>query len=115
MEMIRERKRNKNTKEYDRLNNLVKSSCREAKEKMWQERCEKIERLDKQNLHKELHQETKALCKSSIRKQSSGCIADKEGNILFDEVAKEKRWMEYISELYDDIKPNFLRNKSENS
>ena len=44
----------------------------------------------------------KDLSGNSKRSTEGGCIKDKQGNLLFDKEEVEKRWTEYIKELYDD-------------
>ena len=46
---------------------------------MWQENCEKVENLENQNKHKELHQAVKTMINNGKKKKklASGCIADK--------------------------------------
>ena len=46
----------------------------------------------------------------NLKKKSSGCIIDKHGKLLLDKEEIAARWVEYITELYDDYRdqmPNF--------
>ena len=44
----------------------------------------------------------KELTSKNTKKKASGCIKDKNGNILFDQEEIAARWVEYITELYED-------------
>ena len=70
---------------------------------MFGNRCAEIEDLENKHHSRRLHEEVKRLTdrKSSV-KTSSGCINNKDGTLLFENDDIEKRWVEYISELYKD-------------
>ena len=65
------------------------------------EQCEEIECLEKQHKTKEMYDKVKELNKKCTLK-GGGSITDKNGKILFDQEEIDKRWVEYIKELYDD-------------
>ena len=65
------------------------------------EQCEEIESLEKQHKTKEMYDKVKELTKKCTLK-GGGSILDKNGKILFDQEEIDKRWVEYIKELYDD-------------
>ena len=58
--------------------------------------------LEKQYKSREMHNKVKELTSKNTKKKASGCIKDKNGNILFDQEEVEARWLEYITELYED-------------
>ena len=77
--------------------------CKVAKEQWYEDRCTEIENLERTHNMRLLHQKVKDLTdRRSGVKTGSGCVRDKSGELLFEEKDIEKRWTEYISELYDD-------------
>ena len=80
-----------------------KKMCKEAKEKWYNERCEEIEKLEKEHNMRAMHQKVKELTdKKKGIKTNSGCIRDKNGTMLFEKDLVANRWVEYISDLYKD-------------
>ena len=61
-----------------------------------------MEQLEKQYKSREMHSKVKELTSKNTKKKASGCIKDKNGNILFDQEEIAARWVEYITELYED-------------
>ena len=55
----------------------------------------------KQHKTKEMYDKVKELTKKCTLK-GGGYITDKNGKILFEQEEIDKRWVEYIKELYDD-------------
>ena len=49
-----------------------------------------------------MHNKVKKLTSKKTKKKTSGCIKDKNGNILFNQEEIAARWVEYIIELYED-------------
>ena len=49
-----------------------------------------------------MHNKEKELTTKNTKKKASGCIKDKNGNILFNQEEIAARWVEYITKLYDD-------------
>ena len=49
-----------------------------------------------------MHNKVKELTSKNTKKKASGCIKDKNGNILFNQEEIAARWVEYITELYED-------------
>ena len=49
-----------------------------------------------------MHNKVKDLTSRNTLKKASGYIKDKNGNILFDQEEIAARWVEYITELYED-------------
>ena len=49
-----------------------------------------------------MHNKVKYLTSKNTKKKASGCIKDKNGNILFDQEKITARRMEYITELSED-------------
>ena len=56
--------------------------------------------IEKQYKSREMHNKVKELTLKNTEKKASGCIKDKNGNILFDQEEIAARWLEYITELY---------------
>ena len=105
--MDKRRELKKHTEEYREMEAVIRANCKVAKEEWYSARCEEIEDLEKKHHAKELHQKVKDLTdrKRNIR-TGNGCIKDKDGNLLFEKRDVENRWVEYISELYDDTDRN---------
>ena len=106
LKMMEERsklKENGKTEEYDKKDKEIKKACRDAKEKWFNEICEELLLLEKNNNSKEMHAKVKEAIGAKKKKtRLQACIKDKEGKILFETNLIEDRWKEYISELYDD-------------
>ena len=49
-----------------------------------------------------MHNKVKELTSKNTKKKASGCIKDKNENILFNQEEIAGRWVEYITELYED-------------
>ena len=63
-----------------------------------------------------MHNKVKELTSKNTTKNASGCIKDKNGNILFNQEKIAARWVEYITELYEDHReqmPKFEVNSGE--
>ena len=104
LNLIENRKQFKNSDkdEYNRLNKQINLACKEAKEKWLVNECEEVEQLEKQYKSREMHNKVKELTSKNTKKKASGCIKDKNGNILFNQEEIAARWVEYITELYED-------------
>ena len=94
--------KNSDKDEYDRLNKQINLACKEAKEKWLVNECEEVEQLEKQYKSREMHNKVKELTSKNTKKKSSGCIKDKNGNILFNQEEIAAGLVEYIVELYED-------------
>ena len=88
--------------EYKILDREIAQDCREAKEKWLTKLCQGIEALEKQPKSKEMHIKIKDLTNNERTAAKTSCIKDKNGQLLFDQQEIAKRWVEYISNLYDD-------------
>ena len=90
--------------EYNRLNKQINLARKEAKEKWLVNQIEEVEQLEKQYKSREMHNKVKKLTSKNTKKKSSGCIKDKNGNILFDQEEIAAKLVEYITELYEDYR-----------
>lgn len=100
--MMTERKRNKNiSSKYKELDEIIKKKCKKAKEEWLEKKCDEIETLEKKHHSKEMHKLVKELTNKNTR-TAGGCIKDKNGRMLFETEEIDKRWVEYITELYSD-------------
>ncbi|KAG1710423.1 Craniofacial development protein 2 [Nymphon striatum] len=103
LEMMQERKKyRRNSRRYAEKDNEIKLKRKETNEQWWIEQCEEIEELDKKHQSREMHNRVKDMTNKRKGIKGAGCIADKDGNIFFDEETIKERWVEYIRELYDD-------------
>ena len=98
----RKKHKNKNPSEYKIIDREIAQNCREAKEKWLQKQCQDIEALEKQHKSKEMYNKIKDLTNNKRNTTQTSCIRDKNGQLLFDQQEIAKRWVEYISNLYDD-------------
>ena len=104
LNLMENRKQFKNTDkdEYNSLNKQINLVYKEAKEKWLVNQCEEVEQLEKQYKSREMHNKVKELASKHTKTIASGCIKDKNGNILFNQEKIAARWVEYITELYED-------------
>ena len=104
LELMEERKKckNRDKEKYDYIDKQITTACRNAKEQWLRGKCEEVELLEKQHKSKEMHKKVKELTIKNKHKKSGGCIKDKNGKLLFDQEEIAARWVEYITELYDD-------------
>ena len=126
--MEERRKLKRNTSEYNLMEREIKRQCKKAKADWYQRQCEEIEQMERNHQIKSLHEKVKQITdrKTGI-KNGSGCMKDRDGNMLFEQEEIGKRWIEYISELYDDkdrgdkpvfgcnVGPIFLKSEVENA
>ena len=61
-----------------------------------------MEQLEKQYKSREMHNKVKELTYKNTKKKASGCIKDKNGNMLFNQEEIADEWVEYITELHED-------------
>ena len=86
--------------EYYKLDYEIKNSCKLAKEQWFSGRCEEIEDLERKQQARLMHTEVKELTDRKHSTKSN--MQSKNGIPLFEGEEIEKRWIEYISELYED-------------
>ena len=61
---------------------------------------------------KKMHKKVNQFIYKQKKKISTGCIRDKNGNILFDEEKVAEIWVEYVQDFYNDQRddmPQFMR------
>ena len=112
----RKEMKGKDEQKYRQLDKEISNECNSAKIKWLNEQCENIEELEKHFRSKEMHQKIKQVTGKSKGNKGTGCIKDKNGNILFDEEKIAERWVEYIKELYNDDRepiPQFITSTGE--
>ena len=86
-------------REYKDLSNEVKKRCREEKEKWWNEQCADIEAMDRRHRSKAMFATVKRMTRARSERRLNE-IRDKEGNLLTDDVKIDRRWEEYMAELF---------------
>jgi endonuclease/exonuclease/phosphatase family metal-dependent hydrolase len=103
LSLMEERRKHKgrNQLEYKRLDNQIKIECRKAKNSWIEEICKEVEVNAAKHQPRKMYNAMKSL-KGNKRKKAAECISDKNGNILFEEQDINKRWVEYVGELYND-------------
>src|SRR6218665_817767 len=85
--------------ECKRLNNKLRRTTEEAREKWWNEKCKELEDLQQKGRYDKVYEEVKSLC----RKPGKGGgieVRDKQGSILNESNEVRNRWKEYVEELY---------------
>ena len=95
------RQQQRGSGEYKRLDREIKKKCTNAHEDSLTEKCKIIEKPYNSN-PKIVHQRIREISSKKYCKITTGCIKDKNGNILFEEQTIKQRWTEYIKELYND-------------
>ncbi|KAG1698547.1 Transmembrane protein 185-like [Nymphon striatum] len=99
------------------INKKIITECRKAKDNWLNQQCQEIENLEQHFKAKEMHKRVKQLTGKSKTAKGSGCIKNKDGDILFEQEEIAARWVEYITELYEDERepmPQFEITKGEN-
>ena len=87
---------------YEEINKEIEKKCKEAKEKWFNDICDEIMMLERNHNSKELHRKVKNVTGKNKKAEDSGCIKSEEGEMLFEKEDVEKRWVQYIKDLYDD-------------
>ena len=84
LDMMDKRKQAKNNDVlYAEIDRDISRKCKLAKEKLWNNKCDDIERLEEMNRHQEMHDKIKEIIGTKTKSKGSECIKDKEGNMLF--------------------------------
>ena len=74
--------------------------CREAKDEEVEQKCREAEDLENRNETKKMYQLVRQLAPEEKPKQNKA-ISDKNGSLLCEKDKINKRWKEYMEELYD--------------
>ena len=85
--------------EYRRLNNKLRRTTKEAREKWWDEKCKELEDLQHQERYDKVYEKVKQIS----RKPGKGGgieVSDKQGRLLNETNEVKNRWKEYVEELY---------------
>src|SRR5437867_1640451 len=99
MEERRKYKNMRDEEQYKKLKQEIRKLCRQAKDKYYEDKCKKIEMLDK--AHSQLmYQKIKELRPKGNRGLQT--IKSKQGNVLMEKDEVMERWAEYVEELYKD-------------
>ena len=119
LELMEERKQYKlvDLEKYKEIDKNIIRACRKAKDEWLNQQCQEIENLERQFKSKEMHKKVRDLASKKKSTKGSGCIKNKDGQVLFDQEEIAARWVEYVTELYDDERepmPRFEVNSGEN-
>ena len=106
LEKMNERKKAKNTPAYETKNREVQKMCKKEKDKWYNDKCEEIEKYMNLNGTKKMHNSIKELVGNSKSSTTTGCIKDKQGNMIFERDKVLERWAEYIGDLFADTRPS---------
>src|SRR2546425_1948378 len=102
LQKMEERRVCKNMKaeeQHKRLKNEIRKLCREAKDKYYEDKCKKIEMLDKA-YSQLLYQKIKELRPKVNRMLQT--IKSTQGKALLEKDEVMERWAEYVEQLYKD-------------
>ena len=112
MDQRRKYKRDGDKDRYNELDREIRADCKRAKEEWYKDRCNEIEELERKHKAMALHQKVKELTDRRRNiKNRSGCIKDKDGELLFEKEKISERWVEYIRTLYSDDNRSELGNE----
>jgi len=99
IEERRQCKIKKDEEKYKKLKHEIQKLCREAKDKYYEDKCKKIEMLDK--VHSQvLYQKIKELRPKGSRMLQT--LKSKQGKSLLEKDKVMERWAEYVEDLYKD-------------
>ena len=104
LDLMEDRKKAKSEEEYQQRDKEIKAMCKKAKEEWYNSKCEEIEDLERRHDVKRMHEKVKDLTdrKRHIKNTGSG-IKAQDGKMLIEKDCINERWVEYISDLYNDI------------
>jgi hypothetical protein len=85
---------------YRKLNNELRRETDAARERYWEERCEEIEALESSGKVDEMYRKVKDMTWKN-NGQRTKTIMSKQGTLLSDSDEINRRWKEYIEELYN--------------
>ena len=108
LEKMEDRKKAKNTPEYERLNKEIKKMCKQEKEKWCNKMCDEIEAKQNLNGTKKFHDNIKEFVGKKTSNSAGGCIKSKDGEMIFEREKVLNRWSEYIGDLFSDERPPYL-------
>ena len=103
LQKMEERRKVKNDKSrYKEIHVDIQKKCREAKETWINKQCQEVEELEKRHAHKAVHKKVKEVTNYKKNSKSSGTIRDKDGKLCYEKESIQRRWKEYIGELFED-------------
>ena len=105
LDLMKVRKAAKNTPEYNTIDKEIQRKCSKEKEQWLNKKCEEIEQSSQTNGTKKMHEDIKIITGNTKSKNSSGCIKDKKGKIIFEKDKVLERWSEYIGDLVSHTRP----------
>lgn len=113
LEKMNERRKWKNVsteegkRKYRKLNNELRRETDKAREQWTKEKCDDIERLEKEGRYDLMHKVAMELVFKERSARSGIEIELKDGCVVDEMADVKKRWKEYVEELYDwKNKPN---------
>lgn len=104
LEKMEIRKKVKNIFVYVVYNKKIRKFCWNEKEKFYNVKCDEIEENLKLNVIKKMYDNIKELMGKKKGNIRGGCIKDKDGNMIFERDKVFNRWVEYIGDLFVDIR-----------
>ena len=76
--------KNNDKERYNEIDKEIQDDCRKAKENYVNSQCNKIEKMGKQFILREMHNKIKLVTSRTKRRNECSCIENKCGKILFD-------------------------------
>src|SRR5688572_8778953 len=92
--------------EYRRLNNKLRRTTEEAREKWWDEKCQELEDLQQQGRYDKVYEKVKQISRKPGKGGGGIEVSDKQGRLLNETIEVKNRWKE-SSKGYTEIRANF--------
>ena len=86
--------------EYRRLNNKLRRTTEEAREKWWDEKCQELEDLQQKGRYDKVYEKVKQISRKPGKGGGGIEVSDKQGRLLNETNEVKNRWKEYVEELY---------------
>ena len=100
IELMNQRRNENDQRAVKELTKTIRRKCREAKDEEIEQKCREVEDLENRNETMKMYQLVRQLAPKEKPKQNKA-IADKNGSLLCEKDKINKRWKEYVEELYD--------------
>ena len=100
IELMNQRRNKNDQRAVKELTKTIRRKCREAKDEEIEQKCREVEDLENRNETMKMYQLVRKLAPKEKPKQNKA-IADKNGSLLCEKDKINKRWKEYMEELYD--------------
>ena len=100
IELMNQRRSENDQRAVKELTMTIPRKCREAEDEEIEQKCREVEDLENRNETMKMYQLVRQFAPKEKPKQNKA-IADKNGSLLCEKDKINKRWQEYMEELYD--------------